>query len=524
MKRYWKWLALLACAAVIEFLPGPTLSEEFWAGSQVFKAGAAGFAIILCLHLFFGVLKKLPVLLLAGLASQACVPSRPPVVVEPPPVEQARRPWAVITKDDDTGAQITARVAVDNAELKREHVGYQWLDLDIPREVMVTAAADGYLPASARVTVDRGTPDLVLRLRPVETTPPSPSQVRTYRGYLTGCIDSAGRTVWTPALPGAPPEIQDEWLQCLVDKGATHVPIGPFTPGPIYTAPGYPAIPWDNPDWTRNPDAIRGLVQKILAKRTHYGHGMVPVIFLFGDDRAGTFQREGYVLETVSQALDGIGQHTIAVPCGWEPAGWLPVECRDADRAWRPISRGAVPAWHGWQNRSNGASNDPFNPANTDPFLDDAVTLPDGRVARYGSGAKFWRDTSFEMFLYQTNPIRTVAEAQCQKAPYTDPSGKSGLAYYESNCLWKNRLQDSLNRVGRSVCTDDFGEGPPCGWPKRIFVIFETVTYFDYRRIMEPGTREAVVAGALEMCNHFGVVCGFGDGIPPQPQETPWTH
>src|SRR5689334_19942077 len=155
---------------------------------------------------------------------------------------------------------------------------------------------------------------------------PTPEQVRDYRGYLTGCVDSKNRVVWTPALPGAPTEVQSEWLGCLAREGATHVPIGPFTPGPAY-----PGVPWPNPDWTRNRDAVRGLVLKILNTPTRAGHGMVPVIFLVSGNHAGQVDSEFAVAaSTVSAAIEGLGPFVITVPCGWESQSWRSGECKTA--------------------------------------------------------------------------------------------------------------------------------------------------------------------------------------------------
>lgn len=285
---------------------------------------------------------------------------------------------------------------------------------------------------------------------------PTPGQVRSYRGYLTGCVDTHNRVVWTPALSGAPPEVRSEWLACLADKGATHVPIGPFTPGVVY-----PGVPWANPDWSRNPAAVRDLILDILNTRTRQGHGMVPVIFVVSGDRAGQVELEfAAASATVSSAIQGLGPFVITVPCGWEPQAWPVEECEAAVERWRPISRGSVVAWHGWPDASHGG-------------LD---------------GPRFWRDLPFDMFLYQTQAIRTLAQAECRG---------------QSTCPWKEHLERALDLVGAS----------------RPFVVFETVTFFDFRRMLEPGTREAVADAADAICASRGVPCGFGDGLPARLRE-----
>lgn len=59
MRRWWKWAALFGCALILEFLPGPTLSEEFWTFAPWAKIGAGVFAAALLLHLFLGWWKRL---------------------------------------------------------------------------------------------------------------------------------------------------------------------------------------------------------------------------------------------------------------------------------------------------------------------------------------------------------------------------------------------------------------------------------------------------------------------------------
>lgn len=299
-------------------------------------------------------------------------------------------------------------------------------------------------------------PGLPLHAQAAPPPRPTPAEVRSYRGYLTGCVDTRDRVVWTPALPGATPEVRSEWLACLADKGATHVPIGPFTPGVVY-----PGVPWANPDWTRDPAALRALLLDILNTPTRRGHGMVPVIFLVSGDPAGQVERElPTVAATVSSAIEGLGPFVITLPCGWEPQAWPVEECRAALERWRPMSRGSVLAWHGWPDASHGGAD----------------------------GPRFWRELPFDMFLYQTRAIRTVAQAECRG---------------QSSCPWKERLERALDLVGTS----------------RPFVIFETVTFFDFRRMLEPGTREAVADAADAVCAKRGVVCGFGDGLPARLRE-----
>lgn len=351
---------------------------------------------------------------------------------------------------------------------------------------------------------------------PDPVRPPTRAEVDDYRGHLANLRDSAGRVIWTPSLPALPAELRAEWLRIYAEAGGTHLPIGPFEPGEIYPGAGF-----FNPDWQSDPVAIRGLLDEIMATRTLRGHGMVPVIFVDGGGQRPA-ERLRVTVPTIKAAIHGIEPETVVLPCGWEPHAWTARECFDAIALWQSIPsspRGPpVLAWHGWPRRSNGASNDPFNPNNDDPWLGprDPAT-----GAAYGDGATFWRETPFSMFLFQIAPPRTMAEASCGRTvAIVDRDGTPGMGYAED--CWMNHFEDSLSRVGASTCTDGIGRRPRCGWPTRTFVLFETTTYWEYRTTpqwpsgfhVEPGVTALVNRRALELCRSYGVRCGFGTGIP----------
>jgi len=322
------------------------------------------------------------------------------------------------------------------------------------------------------------------------SAPPTRADVLRYRGHLGNLRDTAGRVIWTPALPGASAEIRREWLTTIAAAGGTHVPIGPFDGGPAY-----PGVHWDNPDWTRDPGALRGLVREILATPTRVGHGLVPVIFLDGGSERPA-PRLAIAMTTVSRALEGIGPQTVTLPCGWEPQAWTPRECQAAARAWEPLSQGSVLAWHGWPGATSGASRPPVA---DDPWA--------------GEGARFWRETPFEMFLFQSQPVRTMSQATCGRSvAIVEADNTPGLAYPDD--CWMNRLEDAVARVGAGVCNDGLGRVAACGWPRRTVVVFETSTYWDFRGQTEAGVVRTVATRALDMCRRYGVECGFGNGLP----------
>lgn len=164
------------------------------------------------------------------------------------------------------------------------------------------------------------------------------------------------------------------------------------------------------------------------------------------------------------------------------------------------------------------ASNDPYNPNNDDPWLDSPQ--PDG--ARYGSGIRFWRETKFDMFLYQISPPRTMEAASCGRTVWAQERSDGTWGWHYPEDCWMNRFEDALARIGASICQDGLGRRTPCGWPTRTFVLFETTTYWEYRTTdlwpvsmhIEPGVTALVNRRAKELCDSYGVRCGFGTGFP----------
>src|SRR6187402_2268218 len=139
-------------------------------------------------------------------------------------------------------------------------------------------------------------------------TAPGRVQLLEYRGCLGTLKDASGRCVWTPALPGAPADVLADWLRRLRDAGATHVPIGPFGPGPSY--PGI--VHWDNPDWRNDSQAIRGLLDTLLTTDAGDGYGFRPVIFTDGGPR-NPLPRLQALFPVLAQALKGIEANVIVM-------------------------------------------------------------------------------------------------------------------------------------------------------------------------------------------------------------------
>ncbi len=338
---------------------------------------------------------------------------------------------------------------------------------------------------------------------------PTRAEVLSYLGHLGDIRDSAGRVMWTAGIHGLPAGLRAEWLRIYVSKGATHIPVGPFDPGVSYPGLGVP----DSPDWNDNPSAIRGLLDEIRAVKTVRGHGLIPVIFPDGcgreDNGRRAVDRIGRSYPTVAEAIRGIEHLVIAVIPGWEPHDMTAREQWDAHQLWFRIMDGRpkpVTAWHGWPERSNGASNDPFNRNNDDPFLADRDPVTG---AAYGSGATFWQKTKFDMFLYQMAPIRTMAEANCGHI------AGPGQGVYPEGC-WLDNFLHAMCRVGGVGTVDGTGAITGGAWVHKTVVLFETTTYYEVRNQTAAGVTQRVNDRALELSRHYGINIGFGTGLPAE--------
>lgn len=338
---------------------------------------------------------------------------------------------------------------------------------------------------------------------------PTREEVLTYRGHLGEIRDGENRVIWTAGLHGVPAEVRADWLRRYVAGGATHIPIGPVDPGVSYPGLGFP----DAPDWNDDAVAIRALLDEIRAVPTVRGHGLIPTIFPDGCGNEDNGRRAPERIErsypTWAKAIDGIEGDVLMVLPGWEPHDMTPREMYDAARFWLRLMAGRplpVAAWHGWRERSNGASNDPMNLLNDDPFLADRDPVTG---AAYGSGAKFWQLMPCDLLLYQIEPIRTMAEAECGHI------GPPGQGSYPVGC-WLDNWLHAMCRVGGVGVVDGTGaiQGGP--WVHKRVALFETTTYWDVRDQTEPGVTQRVNDRALELARVYGLegTIGFGTGLP----------
>lgn len=405
--------------------------------------------------------------LLAVLVGVACAPRPEPPVVDPPP---ARRALGALVTDGAGHPIAGAEVDFGPVRTRTNAEGYGVVDLDIPQTYVVTVTADGWLPFTRAYAVDGATADLDVALAP--RPPPRPTAAHTlrYRGHLANLWDTEGRIIWTPALPGASPAVRLEWLHAIAAAGGTHVPIGPFTPGPVY-----PGVAWDNPDWTADAPAIRALVETILSVPAADGAGLRPVVFLDsgGDDPR---PRLSAFMPVARDALEGLWDSVLVVPTGWEPVvgAWRSADVSWALEWWQTLAPQSLVAYHGSPARLVGSSN-PVEP--DDPWQ--------------GGEADFYRSHGgqyIDIALYQTPHGRELYE-DCD---------------VETDACWLNRWRDYVVRIG----------GGFHGWRVLPIVLFESCAYEAFRGQVTAAECRQVAARAERVCVTANVDCGFGNGLP----------
>lgn len=426
---------------------------------------------------------RVRLLLIAVLVSLgATCPPTPPTPPQPPdsPVQEYRAYAVSPVLEAVTGRAVEgAAVTIAGQTATTDATGYAVvLRVAIPATVPITVDKAGCEPFRTEQALDRSTPDLAVALHCVPRRP-TQAETLTYRGLLANLRDEAGRVIWTPALPGAPADVRRAWLAALAAHGATHVPIGPFTPGPAY-----PGVAWSNPDWQRNPQAIRGLVEEILATPSVAGHGLVPVVFLDSGGRDPR-PRLDTVFPTAAQALDGLWESVIVVPSGWEPVvgDWRSADVSYALEKWHAYAPRSLIGYHGSPERLVGSSN-PVEP--DDPWQ--------------GGESEFYRTHGGQyiaMALFQTRHGRDIY-ADCDE---------------NADGCWLNRFQDYVARIG----------GGLNGWRVLPIVAYETVAYEFFNNIPidgRPVTMEDARTNADRLnrvCRKWAVACGFGNGLPHTP-------
>lgn len=302
------------------------------------------------------------------------------------------------------------------------------------------------------------------------TQRPTREQVLAVRGNFCNLWDSAGRIVYTPALPGAPDDVFDEWMRLQREAGSTHVFFGPPSGGPAY-----PGTHWENPNYWDDLPAYRRFVEKVLDR------GFVPVIFV-GGDTLDVSRMDRWI--DLADALDGLHEYLIVLPA-WEPVvgGWSSAELADALGMLHALFPTSVLGWHGSPTRWVGSSN-PLE--SDDPWQ--------------GGESEFYKRHGGEFIdiaFYQTQHGRELY------APCTCPDSPRGEFTHREDC-WLNRWEDGVARLGA-------GHN---GWRVLPIVLYETVAYEAFRGQATHDDARRIAAMGKRVSDKWGVSIGFGNGLP----------
>lgn len=347
-----------------------------------------------------------------------------------------------------------------------------------------------------------GDPHLHVPLTALRPPLPTRADTKRYRGFLGNLRDSAGRIIWGSALPGATPAVRDEWLHTIAAQGGTHVPIGWFDPGKSYNSP---EIKWENPDWTNDPAAIRGLIDTIQGVRGADGKALRPVIFThgWGPGTAARAQDElRRNMAVLNQAVAGLDPNTyIVVPAGWEPDGLRGADFDFAFGEWHRLQPNGIQMLHCWLignflSRCLETKQEPGDPWQGD----EAAFFQPPHNGQYVEMVGIELPHGRDLF------------TPCGRTEPKTVNGVAGFAY-PATC-WKNRADDYVARIGAGFCSDDIGHGSPCGWRKLTFVWLETVTYDVFWNGRNAVDARDIADQGRELCTYYGVDCGWGDGLP----------
>ncbi len=319
---------------------------------------------------------------------------------------------------------------------------------------------------------------------------PGREQILHYLGCLGTYHDDQGRSIWSPALPGADAPTRHEWYRILREHGATHIPIGPFDPGPSY--PGI--VHWDNPDWTQDPQAIRQLCDEMLSTPSASGYGFIPVIFIDGGGR-NPIPRLEVILPTLTTALAGIEDALMWVPA-WEPVkgDWLSAEVSWALEHMHAAMPEIVLGYHGSPGRLVGSSN-PLEPG--DPWKGDEASF-------YTSHGGQWIDYP----MYQTPHAEwlfkpCVCPNKHEKFGHIGDKEAEQMGDIHLEC-WMNRFEDYVSRFTGYH-----------GWKELPCCLYEVGAQQTTRGEETPeASIEQSRLGRDLVAAKWGMKLGFGDGIP----------
>lgn len=290
--------------------------------------------------------------------------------------------------------------------------------------------------------------------------------------------DAAGRVVYTPSLSGADQAgVLPDWLELQRQAGSTHLPFGPFTPGPAY-----PGAAFSNPDLT-DPQDLRAFVLDLLNQPSASGKGFIPLLMLDGggphpETRWGQWQAWGDALTDV--------QASLAVCPAWEPVvgDWTSKQLSDGLGLAHAAFPQSVLCWHGSPTRWVGSSN-PVEP--TDPW--------------HGGESVFYdiaNGQRIDLPLYQTPHGADLYR------PCTCPNWRQPFGHVDA--CWLNRLEDGVARCGTGYH----------GW--RVLsgvVLFETVAYEFFRNQATSEQARQLAALAKErVYDKWNVPFLGGNGLP----------
>lgn len=416
-----------------------------------------------------------------SLTLAACLNLKPPVVTPPdppvdppvvvvPPVTPELRTLAVVEAEPGALVRLvvgdTTYSGVANTD---GYIAFHDVVGGCPSNaqmVRVIVSLEAYVPIDESRSVPCGNQDLRVSLVPIAAPLATEAELHHVLGNFCNLLDSQGRVIFDPFYVSLPAAERREWLALHRAAGSTHFVLSPTI--------GYPGSPIPGRDLYGDPAAFVALVREVLRTPSANGKGFTPILMLDSGD-PGIRDRIARFWPAIRAALGADADHVIVTP-GWELVNASSVTSAEYSHALGSLrDLGYAHIWaHLAPGRGSFASHplepdDPWQGAESGSWKEGNGVIPEG-------------------LLYQSQAVRPNDDA-CDAA--------------QEDC-WLNRWEDIVPRLGAGMN----------GWRIVHLAYFEGPAYYFYRRQSDSAFAVRIANAAKAMCDKYGVVCGFGNGIP----------
>jgi hypothetical protein len=385
-----------------------------------------------------------------SLALAACLPQKPPVVTPDPPTDAP-----ITAPDNPTWAPQCRDLWQQELARAIDAAGLagcldQFRRGDTSDQVRATVRASAEWQTKHPPAAPRATE----------------AELHRVLGNFCNLRDAQGRVIFDPFYIALPPDERKDWLDRHRAAGSTHVVLSPTI--------GYPGSPIPGRDLYGDPPAFVAFVRELLATPSANGKGFTPILMLDSGD-PGIRERIARFWPGIRSALGADADSVIVTP-GWELVNASAVTSAEYSVALTSLHDLGYP--HIWAHLAPGRAAFSSHPVEADdPWQ--------------GGESEAWKSHGgqyIEGLLYQSQAVRPDDD-RC------DP--------LDADC-WLNRWEDVVPRLGAGMN----------GWRVVHLAYFEGPAYYYYRGQSDSAFARRIATAARAMCDKYGVVCGFGNGLP----------